>query len=207
VLLGVVIGAIATGAVAEAADRIGSGSFHSVFVAPWLAPFPFAVGLFALVLFAFLAATYLTMETDDEALRNDFRHRALVIAIVASVLAAIVLALAGRAATRIAGGVAGSPALYVPAAACAVAAIAALWKRAYRIARLAAAAQVSLILWGWVLAQYPYIIPPAVTIRNAAAPAVTLRLLIAGVGIGAAVLLPSLRYLFTTFKSQVQSGK
>ena len=35
------------------------------FVEPWLTPFAFAVGLLALALFAFLAAVFLTLETDD----------------------------------------------------------------------------------------------------------------------------------------------
>jgi cytochrome bd ubiquinol oxidase subunit II len=69
-------------------------------------------------------------------------------------------------------------------------------------ARIAAAAQVSLILWGWLIAQYPYLIPPALTIRDAAAPAVTLRLLAVGLAAGAAILLPSLRYMLRTFKAR-----
>jgi cytochrome bd ubiquinol oxidase subunit II len=62
-------------------------------------------------------------------------------------------------------------------------------------------AQVSLILWGWVVAQYPFLIPPTLTIREAAAPAVTLKLLLVGLVVGAAILVPSLRYLFKTFSS------
>jgi hypothetical protein len=50
----------------------------------WAAPFPFAVGLFALVLFALLAAVYLTLETDDAALQDDFRRRAIACEIVAA---------------------------------------------------------------------------------------------------------------------------
>jgi hypothetical protein len=49
---------------------------------------------------------------------------------------------------------------------------------------------VSLILWGWLLAQYPYVIPPALTIREAAAPAVTLAPAHdIGLAAGAAILL------------------
>jgi cytochrome d ubiquinol oxidase subunit II len=81
VLLGMIIGSIATGDVATAYGRIGAASFAQIFVWPWLAPFPIAVGLFALALFAFLAAIYLTIEAkDDDALRDDFRARALVVA-------------------------------------------------------------------------------------------------------------------------------
>jgi len=89
-------------------------------------------------------------------------------------------------------------------ASAAITAIAALWLRRYRLARIAAAAQVSLILWGWLIAQYPYLIPRTLTIRGAAAPAVTMRLLALGLAAGAVVLLPSLRYMLRTFKG---SGK
>jgi cytochrome d ubiquinol oxidase subunit II len=87
----------------------------------------------------------------------------------------------------------------VLAGAAAVTALVSLWRRKYRVARLSAAAQVSLILWGWALAQYPFVIPSTLTIRQAAAPAVTLKLLLVGLAIGSAVLIPSLVYLLRTF--------
>jgi cytochrome d ubiquinol oxidase subunit II len=188
-LLGVIIGAILSGAVAGAAGKVGVAPFTEVFVRPWIGAFPVAVGLFALALFAFLAATYLTVDATDQALREDFRRRALVAALAVLVCAVAV-------------GPVGGFIIPISAAVSALAAIAALWRRKYRLARLAAAAQVTLILWGWLVAQYPYMIPPALTIRNAAAPAVTLRLLAVGLAAGALVLLPSLRYLLRTFKKE-----
>jgi cytochrome d ubiquinol oxidase subunit II len=85
---------------------------------------------------------------------------------------------------------------------CAVTALLSLWSRRYLLARIAAAAQVSLILWGWAVAQYPYIIPPDLTIAEAAAPEVTLKLVLGALGVGAALLIPSLYYLFRVFKSE-----
>lgn len=202
-LLGSIIGSVATGAVADAADKIGgAGSFTEVFVAPWAAPFPAAIGFFALALFAFLAAAYLTLDAQDEELREDFRTRALAAAGAVFVCAAVALVLAHSAAPRVAIGVVGALLIQASTAFAATTAIAALWLRHYRLARIAAAAQVSLILWGWLIAQYPYLIPPALTIRDAAAPAVTLRLLAAGLAGGAVILLPSLRYLLRTFKGR-----
>jgi cytochrome d ubiquinol oxidase subunit II len=60
---------------------------------------------------------------------------------------------------------------------------------------------VSLIFWGWAMAQYPFLLPPTFTIGNSAAPEITLRLTLIGLAIGAVVLLPSLWYLFQIFKS------
>ena len=76
----------------------------------------------------------------------------------------------------------------------------ALWKRRYGIARVAVAAQVTLIVWGWGLAQYPYVLPPDLTIDAAAAPRVTLELALAAVTVGAVLLFPSLYYLLRVFK-------
>ena len=206
-LLGIVVGAVATGAVAEAAGRIGRATFAEVFVAPWAAAFPVAVGLFALALFAFLAATYLTVDAEDDELRDDFRARALVAAALVFASAAAALVLAHVAAPRVATGVVGALVIQAATAVSSVTAIVALWRRRFRAARIAAAAQVSLILWGWLFAQYPDIVPPALSIRDAAAPAVTLRLLAIGLAAGAAVLLPSLRYLLRTFKGRVRVAR
>jgi len=52
----------------------------------------------------------------------------------------------------------------------AVAALAALWWKRYHLARVAVGAQVSLVMWGWALAQYPYLVPPDLTVSRAAAP-------------------------------------
>jgi hypothetical protein len=67
--------------------RVRNGFVTSGFRRPWFGPLPFAVGLFALFLFAFLAAVYLTVEAEDEALRDDFRRRALGAAGAVGVLA------------------------------------------------------------------------------------------------------------------------
>lgn len=202
VLLGMVVGAVASGNVANAAGHIGAGSFAEVYVFPWFAPFPIAVGVFALALFAFLAAVYLALAAREVALRDDFRRRALVMAFVVLIAAAVALALSYGSAPRVARGVAGSPwaiVLHACTAAAAITAIVALWRRSYRLARLAAAGQVSLILWGWASAQFPFVLPETLSIREAAAPRITLTLLLIGLALGALILIPSLRYLFRTF--------
>jgi cytochrome d ubiquinol oxidase subunit II len=203
ILFGTIIGSIATGAAADASAKIGgAASFGEVFIRPWAAAFPAAVGFFALGLFAFLAATYLTVDAERPELQEDFRIRALAAACAVFVCAAVALVLARSAAPRVAMGVVGALLIQAATATAAITAIAALWLRHYRLARIAAAAQVSLILWGWLIAQYPYLLPPALTIRDAAAPAVTLRLLAVGLAAGTVILLPSLQYLLRTFKTK-----
>lgn len=202
IVLGMIIGAIASGRVMGASKRVATGSFGEVYLAPWLAPFPLAVGAFALALFAYLAAVYLTVEARDDALREDFRRRAIGAAIAVLVTAGIALVLALRSAPRVAAGLSASwwsIVLHVATGAAAVIVLAALWTRRYRLARIAAGAHVSCILWGWVFSQYPYLLPDTLTIRAAAAPSITLRLVLIGLAAGSLILIPSLRYLFRTF--------
>ena len=76
----------------------------------------------------------------------------------------------------------------------------ALFYRRYSLARILIVLEVAFLLGSWGLSQYPYIIPPQVTIDNAAnEPAVIVALLIS-IAIGMAILLPSLFYLFSVFK-------
>src|SRR5881398_828506 len=206
VLLGVTVGAIASGAVSG--ERAPGTPFFTGYVAPWLTPFALSVGVFALVCFAFLAAVYLTLEAQQPELREDFRRRALGAGAALFGAALLVLTLSGSGAPRMRAGLIFAPwavPLHLLTGATAVTALAGLWRRRYRLARVAAAAQVSLILWGWALSQYPYILPPDLTITEAAAPAVTLRLVLGALALGAVVLLPSLYYLFRVFKSSVRA--
>jgi cytochrome d ubiquinol oxidase subunit II len=78
----------------------------------------------------------------------------------------------------------------------------ALWSRRFYLARIAAIGQVTFILGGWGMAQFPHLVTPDLTLRNTAAPESTLKLLLLVLGAGAVVLLPSLLYLFQIFKGQ-----
>jgi cytochrome bd ubiquinol oxidase subunit II len=199
-LLGTTVGAIASGGLADRGAGTGD-PFYATYVAPWLNPFALSVGVFALVAFAFLAAVYLTMEVEEPELREDFRRRALAsgVALFGVALSALLLSPAAvRGALVFASW---AVPLHLLTGAAAVTAFAALWYRRWRLARAAAAVQVSLILWGWALSQRPYILPPDLTVAAAAGPPATLRLALAALVLGAVVLLPSLYYLFRVFKA------
>jgi cytochrome d ubiquinol oxidase subunit II len=60
--------------------------------------------------------------------------------------------------------------------------------------------QVSLLLAGWGLAQYPYLIYPDMTFQDVAAPEATLRFVLYSLPIGLGFLVPSLWLLFRVFK-------
>ena len=57
-----------------------------------------------------------------------------------------------------------------------------------------------LILLGWALAQYPYLVVPDITLAGAAASPRTQRLLLIVLAAGVPVLVPSLLLLFRVFK-------
>ncbi len=77
-----------------------------------------------------------------------------------------------------------------------------LGRRLYRWARIAAIGEVTFILGGWSVAQYPHLIVPDLTLQNSAAPDATLRLLLIALCLGAVLLLPSLFFLFRIFKGR-----
>ncbi|HET9384690.1 MAG TPA: cytochrome d ubiquinol oxidase subunit II [Gemmatimonadales bacterium] len=198
VLLGMCVGAVAAGAIGAAAGIPGE-SFYALWVAPWLTSFSIAVGLLTLTCFAYLAAVYLTLETEDPELQTDFRLRALLTGVWVLVMAALALAVAPHRDVM-------DHRLGALMGVAAIASFWALWQRRYRLARITAAAQVALILWGWGVAQYPYMLPPDLTIVGAAAPKRTLELVLIAVAAGAVVLFPSLYYLFKIFKSRPEGS-
>jgi cytochrome d ubiquinol oxidase subunit II len=202
VMLGVIVGAVTSGTIRV---DVPTGRVLSGYLDSWLGLYPLAVGLFALALFAFLAAVYLTLETDDPALRDDFRARALAAQGAVAGLAALSYALAAQGAPLIRFALQeawwGRP-LQGLAAALALGAAWGLLRRRFALARGLAIAEAAVILWGWGLAQYPYLVAPHLTVSNAAAPPAVLAPLLVVVGLGAAVLFPSLAYLYHVFKAR-----
>ncbi|HKP83227.1 MAG TPA: cytochrome d ubiquinol oxidase subunit II [Pyrinomonadaceae bacterium] len=200
ILLGTILGAIASGTI-----RVENGTVTSGFFESWLAPFPVAVGFFALALFAFLAAVYLTLETRERELQEDFRRRALLSGVVVGLLALTVFLLARTGAPTVRAGISRSwwaLGLHLFTAIFATSAFYALWTRRYSLARVCAAGQVTLILLGWAFAQYPHLVEPDITISSAAAPQITLQLLLGALIAGAILLFPSYYYLFRIFKRE-----
>jgi cytochrome d ubiquinol oxidase subunit II len=201
VMLGVCAGAVASGTIRVNLD---TGAVRTNFISQWLAPFPFAIGVLTLALFAFLAAIYLTVETTDPLLREDFRWRALWAAICVGAAAFGSLFLSTTGAPLIRSGLAKqwwSMPFQILVGAAALGAIVAVWFRQFQLARLLAVGQVTLIIWGWGLAQFPYLVEPDLTFTNAAAPENVLRMLLGALAAGAVLLFPSLWCLLRVFKS------
>jgi cytochrome bd ubiquinol oxidase subunit II len=195
--LGTVAAAVATGAV-----RLGNGAGESTMFTGWTAPVAIVIGLFAVSLCGYLAATYLMVETEDRpVLQADFRRRAILAAFVSGVLALLALYVVALQAPRLLESLAGRG---LPLLALAIVngpiALWAVWRSRPRIARVAVIGQVVLVLWAWVTGQWPYLIPPDLRIADAAAPAQTLSAMLVVVAVGMVILVPSLWLLFRVFK-------
>src|ERR1017187_5796953 len=138
---GVILGALSTGQI-----RIVNGRIVSGFFAGWLTLFAFACGVFALVLFAFLAATYLTLDTKDQPdLQNDFRLRSLWSGLGLAPIAFVVFLLSRHGAPDMFHGLTRwwAPWLLAGTGLLALAAMVALWGRRFVLARMAAIGQVT----------------------------------------------------------------
>jgi cytochrome bd ubiquinol oxidase subunit II len=193
-MLGVVVGALAAGSPAGGrADALA-----------WVAPFPLATGLFATVLFAYLAATYLAVEADG-ALRDDFRRRAIAAGAAVFVCALLVASLSAREAPLVFEGLTRRPftiPLHLATGAAAIVAFEALFHGRVRLARGAAALQVALIVIGWGASQHPLLVAPDLTLAAAAAPRAPLVALLWAIAGGSVLLFPALFLLFRVFKGE-----
>jgi cytochrome d ubiquinol oxidase subunit II len=180
--LGIVIGAISSDTV-----LVKDGISENGFLRTWFHPFPLIVGVLSLSLFAYLSACYLTVETDDPALQNDFMNRALFSGFVSLMAAFATYVIAGNAAQGIRDGLSRAPYVWLIEVSGAIAALVAfqsLWTKHYQRARIAAAVQVALIVFGWGVAQYPYLVRPGLTIVNSAAPSNIVSDLVIAVAMG-----------------------
>ena len=199
IFLGVVMGSLATGDLALDAEQRPMVGFIEV----WAQPFPFVVGLFVLLLFAWLAAVYLTVEAQDPALRRDFRARALVTGVMAGVMSLVLLFIAGDGAPRLSAGLSHPVALplQIGVAAIALAALWALYRERYRLARVLAAAQVTVVVVGFGLAQWPHIIVPDMSFEAALAPESVVVPMLVVLACATPILLVALVYLYRVFKA------
>jgi cytochrome bd ubiquinol oxidase subunit II len=198
VLLGIAAGTVVAGGAAQPGVR----SFRAAYVAPWTAPLPILIGLMTLLIFAFLAAVYLTVEATEDDLAEDFRRRAIASGVVLTLLALGTLWVARTDAPRLWEGLllrAETRLIHAATALSSFGAFGALLGRRYRTARTFAALMAALIILGWALAQYPYLVPPDLTVHEAAAPPITLALLVGALGLGGVILFPALWYLYRVF--------
>jgi cytochrome bd ubiquinol oxidase subunit II len=168
--LGTAIGAVVTGRV-----RGSDGDPATA----WVNPTALLTGALFVVFSAYLAAVYLAVDSEragEPELRRYFTRRAIVSGVVSGVLAAITMAVLHTSAPRIFTNLTSgrSLPLVVVSVLAGAAVLVLLRLDQIRLIRPLAAVAVAAVAAGWAIAQYPDLLPPGLTIAQAAAPAATL---------------------------------
>ncbi|MDE0185450.1 MAG: cytochrome d ubiquinol oxidase subunit II, partial [Candidatus Poribacteria bacterium] len=147
--------------------------------------------------------------TEDTELQEDFRRRALISALSVGAMAGLSFILSSEGAPAIRRGL-GSASWSIPfhflTGAMALWAIWTIWNRQFRLARILVPIQVTLIIFGWGLAQYPYLVTPDLTFSNTAAPDTVLRPLLIVLIAGGVLLVPAFWYLYAVFKGAARKA-
>jgi cytochrome bd ubiquinol oxidase subunit II len=190
--MGAVIGAVAAGNV----PAEGNGDAFST----WLEPLPLLIGALFVATGAYLAGVFLIADArraGDEELEDYFEQRALVAGIVAGLLAvAAGFVLREEAPYLYDRLVAEGLPLVAASALCGLAVLVLLANGSRRALRPLAAGAVVAVIWGWGVAQFPYLLPTSLRIGESAAPDPTLTALLVVFAAAVVVVLPALALLY-----------
>jgi cytochrome d ubiquinol oxidase subunit II len=192
--LGATIGGVASG-------RVPVGNAAGDLITSWLNPTSVLIGVVGVLSGAYLAAVYLAGDSERAELPDlvrAFRARALGMGVATGVVALAGLLVLRSDARELFDGLTsgGGLAMVLVSGAAGVATLALVYRERFLLARFTAAGAVAAIVVGWVLAQSPYVLPPAVTLEEAAASDATLSAVVIGVAAGMVILIPSLWWLY-----------
>jgi cytochrome d ubiquinol oxidase subunit II len=199
--LGAAAGAIAGGRLLLDAD----GSYRGAALTGWISPLAIFTGFYTVALSAWLTAVFLIRESragSEGELEELWRRRALSVGLWLGLLSAAGLVLVGTEAPELVNGFRqrGWPVVVVSVV-CGGLALVAIARRQANTSGILACGAVAAVIWGWGLAQYPAIIPPAITVDLAKAPDIVLSWMLVVIVAGALLLFPSLVWLFRLFKA------
>jgi cytochrome d ubiquinol oxidase subunit II len=190
--MGTVVGAIAAGNV----PAEGNGDPFS----SWIQPLPLLIGAMFVASGAYLAAVFLVGDArraGDEEMERWFERRALGAAVVAGAFAVAGLFALHSEARYVFDRLTsqGMP-LVVLSLLCGIALLAVLLRGDRRPLRPLAAGAVTAVIWGWGVAQFPYLLPTSLRIDQAAAPDPTMTIIFIVFAVAAVLVLPSLGLLY-----------
>jgi cytochrome d ubiquinol oxidase subunit II len=195
--LGTVAGAIASG-------RVPPGLAAGNLIHSWWNPTSVLGGVLAIGTCAYLAAAYLCADARRLAgpeVAEGYRQRALGAGVVVGAVALGGIAiLHGDAPALFHGLTHRALPLVVVSSVAGLASLVLLLVRRYQLVRVTAAAAVTAILWGWAVAQYPHLLPPATDLASVQADNSVLDVTLGVSAIGAAILVPSLAWLLVLFQ-------
>jgi cytochrome d ubiquinol oxidase subunit II len=197
--MGTVVGAIAVGNVP--ADGHGD-AFSS-----WLAPAPLFIGVMFVATSAYLAAVFLVGDTrraEDKEMELYFEKRALAAGVVGGIFAVIGLIALHSEGHYVYDRLVheGLP-LVIISALSGIGMLVVLASGGRLLLRPLAALAVIAVIWGWFVAQYPYLLPTSLTISQGASPTATLGAVFIVFAVAVVVVLPSLAILFVLAQSDM----
>jgi cytochrome d ubiquinol oxidase subunit II len=191
--MGTVVGAVAAGNVPAGG---GGDAFSS-----WLQPLPLLIGAMFVASGGYLAAVFLigdARRSRDGEMERYFERRALAAALVAGAFAvAGLFALHSEARYVFDRLIDQGLPLLIGSLFCGAALLIVLLRGGRRPLRPLAGAAVTAVIWGWGVAQFPYLLPTSLRIDQAAAPGPTLTTVFVVFGVAAVLVLPSLGLLYT----------
>ena len=191
--MGTVVGAIAAGNVP---GQGGGPAFSS-----WIQPLPLLVGAMFVATGAYLAGVFLVGDArraGDEEMERYFERRALAAAVVAGACAAAgLLALHAEARYVFDRLLDQGLPLVVLSLLCGLLLLAVLLRGGRRPLRPLAAGAVVAVIWGWAVAQFPYLLPTTLRIDQAAAPDASMTAIFLVFAAAVVFVLPSLGLLYT----------
>ena len=191
--MGAVAGAIASGRV-PAGGKVGDPW------SSWINPTSILGGVLAVTTCAYLAAVYLVWDArrlgDDEMVEY-FRRRAVAVAVVTGIVAFCGFFVLHDDARYVFDGLTSRALpLVILSAICGIGSLVLLLRRRHSGARVLAMGAVATVIFGWGVAQYPYILPTSLTLTAAAAPDPTLWTVVIVFVVAAILILPSLGLLY-----------
>jgi cytochrome bd ubiquinol oxidase subunit II len=202
--MGTVVGAIASG-------RVPVGNAVGDPVTSWLNGVSLLTGALFVATGAYLSAVFLISDArraNAPDLERYFADRALIAALVAGGMAVAGLFAYRADARYIYDGLTseGLP-LLIASGLFGFAALALIWRRAGRGIRPLAVGAVVAVIWGWGVAQYPYLLPQKLTISEGAGASDSLTALLIVFGIAVVVVLPALGLLYTLSQRTMLDGE
>ncbi len=191
--LGAVVGGIVSGRVPKGGQAGDSWS-------SWINGSSIVGGLLAVTVCAYLAAVFLACDAHrlgESDLVGYFRRRAVGAATTAGVLALVGYFVMAEDAVHLHRHLTDRALpLVIASTVCGVVALTLLLRDSVRPARVFAVGAVATVVWGWGVAQWPYLLPTSMTIEHGAAPDGTLIALVVVTVIAAVVIVPSLGLLY-----------
>ncbi len=200
IVAGIILASLSDGHLLVAGDESLNG-----YIFDWLNPFSLCVGLSTLAVCAYLAATYLAVESESRELRDAFRGRAFAAGLVTACFAAGSVVLTEWYARALRAGLLHSGfalCAEISALASLVAGELAIYRDRVRLARVMVAVFAGSVVIGWASAQYPYLARPNATIFNSALSENVVKDILLASAAGAVLLFPSLALLLYIFKDQ-----